>query len=85
MYEVVGADERCVVIRDVGHIHRCLTITNDAEGIVRAVSHAEALGDRRLFYFDSDGRLDELLHVGSVFVGFAPGHRGIDQLPVPCR
>lgn len=70
IYEVVEETHEKVVIRDIGHDRGRPSVTNDAEGVVARVKN---LGSRRLFYFDSQGDLDELLHVGGVFVGFAPG------------
>ena len=64
----------CVVIRDTGHVYGCPTITNDAEDVVRAISKHGLMVGKRLFYYDSEGQLDELLHDGrGGFLGFAPG------------
>ena len=60
-----------LVLRDLGPWERHLTVTNDAEGVVARVR--ELLGDRRLFYIDSDGQLDELLVKDGQFAGFAAG------------
>lgn len=58
-----------VVIRDVGPWDRHPTVTNDAEDVVRRI--APILEGRRLFYFDSEGELTELLIKESKFAGFA--------------
>jgi len=63
-YEIVDANERLnfLVIRDVGFWDRQLTVTNDAERVVEALDAACRLPiDRRLFYYDSEGELDEIL------------------------
>lgn len=63
-----------LVIRDVGPHTRHPTVTNDAEEVVRRLHAALALpAGRRLFYYDSEGQLDELLVRDGVFAGFAPG------------
>lgn len=50
------------------------SITNDAEAVVRFLIARGKLTPRmRLFYYDTDGQLDELLHDGTKFTGFAPG------------
>jgi hypothetical protein len=68
----VPADAK--VIRDIGNHARCLTVTNDAEYIVTTLLSAGLMKRKqRLFYFDSDGALDEILHDGVKFTGFAPG------------
>ena len=69
-------DEEPLVIRDVGPWERCLTITNDAEYVVKALVAAGNLPPgRRLFYIDTDGQKDELLVKDGRFAGFAPGAR----------
>lgn len=64
-----------LVIRDIGHNQGCPTVTNDADAVVAAL-HRDGLGTRRLFYYDSMGQLDELVHDGEGrFLRFAPGPR----------
>lgn len=53
------------------------SVTNNAEAIVKyavAISSPSA----RIFYIDSDGRIDELLHENKVFVGF--GKNGFQSI-----
>lgn len=59
-----------MVLRDVGHDHG-KSITNDADNVVARV--ADRLNGRRLFYFDSMGRLDELVVRDGKFARFMPG------------
>lgn len=72
-----GLPSTAIVIRDVGHDKGCPSITNDAEAVVMRVLYiARQMGessDCRIFYYDSDGRLDELCHDGIRFTGFKPG------------
>ena len=66
-----------VVIKDVGHDKGHPSITNDAENVVDSVLRVlNSLGDppnTRIFYYDSDGRLDELCHADGRFTKFKPG------------
>lgn len=71
-WDIVKSDAESVTIRDVGPWDQRLTITNDAEFVV-AKMKSLGLGSRRLFYYDSDGQLDELVHDNGRFVRFAPG------------
>lgn len=64
---------KALVIRDTGE-GTDLTVTNDAQNVVRALIPLLE-GNRRLFYFDSDGQLDEIVHVNGTFRCFAPGPR----------
>ncbi len=75
-YSVVSSDATQITIRDFGPWDRHLTVTNDAEHVVAEMARVYGLGTRRLFYFDSEGQLDELVHDGNGrFVRFAPGPR----------
>lgn len=69
--ELVTRTAKYVVIRDVGPWDKHPTVTNDAEGVVQRM--AAVLDGRRLLYFDSEGRLDELVVRDGKFAWFAPG------------
>lgn len=68
---IVNETKDHVTIQDIGPWGRHMTVTNDAEGVVARLS--DQLNGRRLFYFDSDGDLDELLIKDGKFAGFGPG------------
>lgn len=58
------------VIRDCNR-HGRRSVTNDAEAVLALL--ARTIRNRRFLYFDSEGRLDEILHNGAgQFVGFVP-------------
>lgn len=66
-------EEEPLVIKDMGPWNNHLTITNDAEGVVqRLVQQGHLPAGRRLFYYDSEGELSEILVRDGFFVGFAP-------------
>jgi len=67
-----------IFIRDIGPWDQHRTVTNDAEWVVETLAKDHALGDRRLFYLDSEGQIDELLHSAGRFTGFKAGHEGIN-------
>lgn len=72
-YRIEEQTDDQIVIRDIGS---GMTVTNDAEAVVRDLHRNGMLGDRKLFYYDSEDRLDEIVHDGrGVFQGFAPGVR----------
>lgn len=57
-----------IVDRDRGR-----SVTNDAVNIVPELDKVlNGLGNRTIFYKDSQGRFDEILHTGGLFDGFAP-------------
>ena len=62
-----------LIIRDIGPWDEFLSVTNDAEGVVEKLVESGLLNNnRRLFYYDTDNNLDELLIKDGKFVGFAP-------------
>ena len=62
-----------VVLEDIGPWDKFLTITNGAEKVV-AKMYLAGLGERRLFYYDSEGDLTELKHDNwGKFIGFGFG------------
>jgi hypothetical protein len=73
--EWVSSDAKAIIIRDIGHLDG-VSVTNDAEAVVR--HWAPHLKGRRLLYFDSTGRLDELLVKNDRFAGFKAVRIGAD-------
>jgi hypothetical protein len=70
-----------LVIVDLGPWDKFPTVTNDAENVVaELVARGRLPADRRLFCFDSENNLDELLIKNGNFAGFKPGPR-----PRACR
>ena len=62
-----------VVIRDVGPWDQHLSVTNDAEHVVKQLFQARQISNVcRLFYYDSNGELDELVHKDGTFLHFSP-------------
>ena len=70
-YELVREDREGVLIRDLGPWSKHPTVTNAAEQVVAEL--LPTLRGRRLYYFDSNGELDELVVRDGRFAGFAPG------------
>jgi hypothetical protein len=62
-----------LVIRDLGPWDQYMTITNAAEFVVEELFEAGLLDNRRLFYYDSEGDLDELVIKDGRFYEFAAG------------
>jgi hypothetical protein len=75
-FEIVSDEPTYVVIRDIGPWDKHPTVTNAAEGVVARLAPAlagEYNENRRLFYYDSNGQLDEMLVDHGRFAGFRPG------------
>jgi hypothetical protein len=73
--EIVSINGLGLTIRDIGHAQGRMTVTNDVERVVdRLRDHGLLPKGRRLFYYDSDSRLDEIvLDDEQRFARFAPG------------
>lgn len=71
-FRVESFDPERLVIRDLGPWSIFPSVTNDAEGVLKRLSPAPG---QRVFYYDSEGQLDELVHENGRFVRFAPGPR----------
>jgi hypothetical protein len=68
-----------VYIIDRGNGNNCKTVTNDAAWVVQELDDLiEGFENKRLFYMDSDGRIDEILHNGNHFTTFKAGHEGVE-------
>lgn len=66
-----------LTIRDLGPWDRFPSVTNDAENVVAELRMKLKAG-QRLFYYDSEGRLDEIvIDERGNFAGFRAGPRGM--------
>jgi len=70
--------EKYMYIVDTGTEER--SVTNDVEAVLEYLSENFELWNRRLFYKDSSGNVDEIVHYYGKFLQFAPGHAGIFDL-----
>jgi len=63
-----------VLIMDQGPWDQHPTVTNDAEGVVaRLFQFGHLKAGQRLFYYDSENSLDEIVIKDRKFHSFAPG------------
>jgi hypothetical protein len=74
LYSVLAVTDEKVIIEDIGGR---VSVTNDAETVVEELLavHGARRTDgelRRILYYDSMRNLDELVHNGIRFTGFAP-------------
>jgi len=70
-FEIQNSTQSFLVIKDIGPWDIFPTVTNDAENVVKELT--PILLGRRLFYFDSDQELGEIMIRNGEFNGFAPG------------
>lgn len=75
-WHIVVATPDKLVLRDVGPWDRFMTVTNDAENVVRVeVATGLLRNGMRLYYYDSEGEFTEILlrettRHGPQFMGF---------------
>lgn len=70
-YEIVEDVPSRIVLRDLGPWDKYMTITNAAESVIEELARRPGgIGNRRVFYYDSAGELDELLVKDEAFAGF---------------
>lgn len=68
---IIESTPKYLLIRDVGPWEFHQSVTNGAEIVVEALRGE--LGDRRLYYIDSEGQTDELKVENGSFAGFRAG------------
>jgi hypothetical protein len=80
LYDLICETTEFIYIKDIGFDKGRFSVTNDAEFVVAELHENFNLGNRRIFYMDSEGNVDELLHRSGVFSGFRAGYEG-HELP----
>ena len=70
-----------VLIRDNANETQTMSVTNDAENVVKFLKDKEILiGDSILYYIDTDNRVDILEHDGNgTFTGFKAGYENEEE------
>lgn len=62
-----------VIIRDVGPWDVYMTVTNNVENVVKFLTNTKVIdNNKKLYCYDSEGDLDEIVHVDGQFVKFMP-------------
>jgi hypothetical protein len=63
---------------DTGNRHNCKTVTNDIEWVLEKLNDLCDIQHKRIFYMDSEGHIDEVLHKETLLTGFKAGHEGVN-------
>lgn len=77
---VLSVNEKYILIKDL-YDSNCptVTVTNDAENVVKFIIEYYKVKNEQIFYIDTNGRVDELLHDGSEFIGFKFGYNNLEE------
>lgn len=72
---------RFVFVTDESEGTDCLSLTNGMEALVKNLSGKRGIIDDStcLYYKDTDGRVDEVMHSEGKFVGFGAGFKNEEQ------
>jgi hypothetical protein len=68
---VISDTPSYVLIKDIGHTY-AKTVTNDVEYVLQKLDVILDIKNRRVFFIDSDGEQDEIVHSGGCFKCFKP-------------
>lgn len=78
-YSIVLLEKSFILIRDeFDENNPTITVTNAVEDVVTELYNKKLItntGDKRLFYIDSDGEVDEIIYKDNVFLNFKFGYR----------
>lgn len=79
-FEVDMIEPNFVLISDNTNEEGTVSITNDAENVIKWLNGQRILKGKRLFYIDTEGRVDELIHDGvGNFIDFRSGFNTIEE------
>jgi len=74
-FKVQTVNEKFIYLEDIGH-EQVKTVTNDVKTVLQQLQEDYDLKQLRIFYKDSEGEIDEILHYDGVFKDFRQGHKG---------
>ena len=77
-YTVIDIKKNYILIKD-NDGRNCKSVTNDAEWVVSELHKQFDVSSKRIFYVDTERRIDELAHENGVFKGFRPGPAEINH------
>ena len=77
-FSVIKETDEFIFIDDTGGRSGSRTVTNDASFVLKMLCDEYDLKNRRVFYKDTQGRIDELVRKDGCFCTFMAGHRGVE-------
>lgn len=79
-FNILEHTDNYVLISDNALIKETMSITNDAENVVEHLHKQLNLKNKDLYYIDTDGRVDLLVHDNNgKFINFKAGYDSIDE------
>jgi len=78
-FTILENTDRYILIHDDAEEYQSMSVTNDAENVVEYLYENGLLkNDKRIFYVDTLGSVDELEHTLGVFNGFKFGFESLE-------
>jgi hypothetical protein len=74
-FEVITENDQFIYLEDTGH-NQFKTVTTDANYVLTSLAEQFGLENKRVFYKDSYGEIDEILHKNGILAGYKHGHTG---------
>lgn len=73
-YDILEDSREQILIIDQSELYGCASVTNAAEDVIEDLfKRGLLLPEKKVYYRDTEDRVDELCHDGRYFTGFAPG------------
>jgi hypothetical protein len=77
LFRIIEEKPDYIYIMDTGRYSNCKTVTNDVKWVLGEIETLCDIDTKRIFYMDSDGQIDEILHKGKTFKSFKAGRQGV--------
>jgi len=78
-FEVVKSESRYILVKDLCKPNT-ITVTNDVHRVTSFIIYEYNIPfGKKIYYIDSNGRIDELEHNGETFIGFKFGYKNIKE------
>ena len=78
-FDVILVTDSYVLIEDNANKTQTMSVTNDAENVVEFLIENNILKDQKLFYVDTDGRVDQLVYENGEFKNFKAGFNSYEK------
>jgi len=81
-FDALAYDDDWIYIEDIGGNAGLSTVTNHRQEVLNDLAEFrdDWLATRRVFYKDTDGEIDEIVHENGRFVAFRSGRQSPDML-----
>jgi len=80
VFKIVENNNSYILIEDLANQLNTMSITNDAEDVIKYLTEKYNIQNKVIYYIDTDNRVDILEHDNfGNFTGFKPGYETIKE------